>query len=215
MNLQNQKNIIEKLITHASFREFCSLRGDKLIIHIGNIRSIINKNMLNKFKSIVIAISLIASGSHMYAQSSCCTSSNKLEANCETNQNQSTAQNACCAKTTEETTSGCTPSSCRGAQTKFGEAKVITDLRTKLVALKSKMETYKPHKFSNNAITMHGIVGESDEESLDIIYKHLMNMESEIYPSKKQKLPKKLQPKSKADRVKLLDQRITEASKLL
>ena len=83
--------------------------------------------------------------------------------------NKSGDPKACCPQPAKESTSGCTPSNCRGEKTKFGEAKVISNLRKDLIALKAKMENYKTHTFSNKAITVHGIVGESDEESITII----------------------------------------------
>ena len=43
---------------------------------------------------------------------------------------------------------GCVPSSCRGGQTKFGEAKVITDLRSQLIIVKSRMKLSPAVEFS-------------------------------------------------------------------
>ncbi len=85
---------------------------------------------------------------------------------------------SCCG--TVETTSGCTPSNCRGAQTKFGEAVVITDLRMQLIDLKADMEKYEEIKFPERTYSIHGIVGDSDEESLEIITKEVKLIETEF-----------------------------------
>ena len=76
--------------------------------------------------------------------------------------------------------SGCTPSACRGAKTKFGEAKVISDLRLSLIDLKSRMEKYTDVNFSARSYDIHNIVGETDEESLEIIGKEIAIMEQEL-----------------------------------
>ena len=81
---------------------------------------------------ILTILSFLISGSNAMAQSTCCGGEGHDEASC-------TEDHA----STEEATSGCAPSSCRGAQTKFGEAKVITSLRNTLIALKSDMEVHK------------------------------------------------------------------------
>ena len=63
------------------------------------------------------------------AQTSCCDGEAKDKTTCTTEQK--TDKKASCDpdKATAKATSGCLPSSCRGAQTKFGEAKVISNLQ--------------------------------------------------------------------------------------
>ena len=81
---------------------------------------------------------------------------------------------------TSEDTSGCAPSSCRGSQTKFGEAKTITLLRQDLVALKTKMEQSLNPKFSPRSYDVHGIVGNSDDQSLQLIATEVDIIEAEF-----------------------------------
>ncbi len=129
------------------------------------------------------------------AQESCCDSKTHSEANCNDGES-------------KEKTSGCTPSNCRGAKTKFGEAKAITELRQSLIEVKTIMETSKEHSFSPRSYDIHGIVGTSDEESLDIIVNELKAVENEL----KLKLDFKAKafelPKQKAKQVQYLTKRI-------
>lgn len=121
---------------------------------------------------------------------------------------------ACCAATAE-TTSGCTPSNCRGATTKFGEAKVITELRTNLIELKAEMEKSESLKFDARSFDIHGIVGESDEESLDIIVKEVKIVEEEL-SEKLDFNPEAFElPDNSAKQVAYLDERIEELKELL
>lgn len=135
------------------------------------------------------------------------------------------AQTACCsskvstpkscapAKTTtktaaKETTSGCNPSACRGAKTKFGEAKVISELRLSLIALKGEMETYDKVKFPQRSYDIHGIIGESDDESLAIIEKEVKIVEEQFVEKFNLKLATTNIPENKAKKVKYLSERI-------
>ena len=77
--------------------------------------------------------------------------------------------------------SGCVPSSCRGAKTKFGEAKVITDLRSQLIVLKSRMKLSSSTEFSPRSYDQENIVGQTDDESLAIIIKEVKLIEGEFY----------------------------------
>ena len=96
-----------------------------------------------------------------YAQKPCCPKGDKSEIACK---NEADIAKACCSSTAQkESTSGCTPSNCKGAKTKFGEAKVISALRAELISLKALMEEHDKLKFSENAISVHGIIGETDE----------------------------------------------------
>lgn len=102
------------------------------------------------------------------AQSTCCGGEKHDEATCSVDHKKD-AKASCGTAATNETTSGCLPSSCRGAKTKFGEAKVISNLRGDLVALKTKMEKSTTPRFDASSYDIHGIVGETDDESLQII----------------------------------------------
>ena len=72
---------------------------------------------------------------------------------------------------------GCsTDTSCRGAKTKFEEAKVITTLRSSLVFLKTEMEKSDSIAFNAKLYDVDNMVGESDDESLQIIVKEVKNI---------------------------------------
>ena len=130
-----------------------------------------------------------------FAQKNCCDSKAHTEANCDKD-------------SAKEPTSGCTPSNCRCAKTKFGEAKAIIQLRQSLIEVKAIMEDSKNHAFSPRSYDIHGIVGTSDEESLKIIIKELKTVESEL----KQKLSYRADafelPKEKAKQVQYLAKRL-------
>ena len=172
--------------------------------------------MFNPSKILLSVLFLLFTIVQVNAQKACCTG--KAKANCvtaATASDQQSAQKSCCTKTAKESTSGCTPSQCRGAKTKFGEAKVISELRSNLIDLKSMMENYKDHKFSNQAITVHDIVGETDDESLDIVANHLAIIESEIYAFANKEAPSLIVPTNKANQVKNLQERIITARHFL
>ena len=117
--------------------------------------------------------------------------------------------------TAKETTSGCTPSNCRGAKTKFGEAHVISNLRLNLVSLKAKLEGHSNYSFSENAISVHNIIGETDEHSLAIITDHVALIESEVLHITKSELQLVEWSDNKAIKVKQLDERIKALNKLI
>lgn len=173
--------------------------------------------MLNPFKFSLCILILLLGVVSTNAQKSSSASTSKAKKECATpiSDAQRGDQKSCCTKNVKETTSGCTPSNCRGAKTKFGEAKVITKLRQNLINLKAKMENYNAFEFSNKAITVHGIVGETDNESLDIISNHLTVIELEIYSLIKQEIPKVEPAKNKAVQVKQLGDRISTISEFL
>lgn len=136
------------------------------------------------------------------AQSSCC-SKDKQEQN-----------SACCSSASNTQTSGCSPSNCRGAKTKFGEAKVITNLRAELIAVKAEMEKSKRPVFSERSYDIHGIVGESDEESIAIIAREIQVMEAEFAKSKAGFEAFEL-PEQKAKQIQYLRARIATVRALL
>lgn len=114
-----------------------------------------------------------------------------------------------------ESTSGCAPSSCRGAQTKFGEAKVISSLRANLVQLKTAMEKSNSPKFNSRSYDIHGIVGDSDEESLQIIIREVQLIEKEFSNKTNFKPLKFTLPKSKAKQISYLNNRLSEVQTFL
>ena len=112
-------------------------------------------------------------------------------------------------------TSGCSPSSCRGAKTKFGEAKVITNLRADLIALKADMEKSTNPKFSTRSYDIHGVVGETDEKSIEIIAREIQVIEQEIAEKKEQKFKTFTLPKNKAKQIQYLKLRIIALQELM
>ena len=121
---------------------------------------------------------------------------------------------SCCAAETA-TTSGCTPSNCRGATTKFGEAKVITDLRLNLIDLKAEMEKSESPTFDANSYDIHGIVGDTDEESLAIVVKEVKKVEDAFVKELNYQVVEFSLPDNKAKQVAYLDSRIEELKSLL
>jgi len=167
------------------------------------------KILLNCIFCMTIVIFAIGSAN---AQKACCAKGSKASIAC---QEKSKATKACCSSDKKLTTSGCTPSNCRGAKTKFGEAKVISNLRLELVALKAKMETHKKLKFSDDAISVHNIIGETDEQSMVIVEKHVALITSEVTSLSNVKLPEIVWSDNKAIKVKQLNERITALDNLL
>jgi len=76
------------------------------------------------------------------------------------------------------------------------------------------METHKL-KFSNEAITVHDIIGEDDDKSLEIIQNHLLVMETEITSLTNSNVPNIKYSSRKAKKVKQLKDRISSVSNLL
>lgn len=110
---------------------------------------------------------------------------------------------------------GCKPSSCRGAKTKFGEAKVITKVRERLVALKSGMEKSTGKDFNARSYDITNLAGESDEESLAIIAREVQLIENEFSKKLNRTFEAFTLPANKAKQVKYLVNRIEELQKLL
>lgn len=186
----------------------------------------------------VLGLFLIGGSGQVSAQTSCCASKKGATAEakaCGTADKTATTEagkTACCASKSSgiaatlkglfvsnndeaETTSGCNPSSCRGAKTKFGEAKAITDLRMKLIDLKADMETYKKVEFPERTYSVHGIVGETDEESLEIISTEVKLMETKFVEAFKLDIDEFAVPENKAKQVQYLAQRIDTFQKAL
>lgn len=113
---------------------------------------------------------------------------------------------SCCDTTA--TTSGCTPSNCRGAQTKFGEAKVISDLRINLIELKAELEKSESITFDPRSYDIHGIIGESDDESIEIIINEVKIVEEEFEEKLKQEFAAFELPDNKAKQIQYLNSRI-------
>lgn len=143
------------------------------------------------------------------AQSSCCAKG-KNSADVETS-----TKKASCSSATSDGTSGCSPSSCRGAQTKFGEAKVITDLRKSLISLKFDMENSTNPKFDKESFDIHGIVGETDDESLNILVDQIQALEVVFAEQLNHTSSLFELPENKAKQVQYLSARIDELNSLL
>jgi len=166
----------------------------------------LKKMKFNLKKTLVAATLLfgILFSTNVVAQSSCCTK-DKAAA----------AKTACCSSSSQSATSGCTPSACRGAKTKFGEAKVITNLRSNLIDLKADMEQSASPKFDERSYDIHGIIGETDGESLEIIVKEVKLVEDAFVEKLNHKPSEFDLPKNKAKQVRYLNTRIEELKQLL
>lgn len=188
----------------------------------------------------ILGLFLLGGIGQVSAQTKCCAAKKGASTTasapaCGTADKTATAEagkTACCASTSsgvtetlralftsnsseEATTSGCTPSSCRGAKTKFGEAQAITDLRIKLIDLKADMETYEKVEFPERTYSVHGIVGETDDESLKIISTEVELMENKFVEAFKLELAAFDVPENKAKQVQYLAQRIETFQKAL
>lgn len=173
--------------------------------------------MTTTIKIFLCSALFVAGINSSYAQTACCAKGSKEQMKCATadGDTKATASKACCAPSAKATTSGCTPSNCRGAKTKFGEAKVISELRLNLVALKAKMEKHEDHSFSAAAISVHDIIGASDEESLQIVAEQVSIIEPEILAVSSEQLPALTASDNKAIQVKHLRERITALTEML
>ncbi len=138
-----------------------------------------------------------------FAQSACCTKGKKA------------SDKVACCSSADQQTSGCSPSACRGAKTKFGEAKVIGDLRLSLIALKADMEKSTNPRFDQRSYDIHGIVGNTDDESLNIIAKEVMLVENAFAEKLNYESLEFSLPENKAKQVKYLSTRIAKLKQLL
>lgn len=132
------------------------------------------------------------------AQTSCCSSTAKKD---KTQEKPKT-------EVTKLATSGCSPSGCRGAKTKMGEAKVISNLRLNLIDLKAEMETSKQPKFDARSYDIHDIIGKTDDESLKLIIKEIKIVESAFNKELNYSAEAFQLPKNKAKQIKYLTDRI-------
>ncbi|WP_298516197.1 hypothetical protein [uncultured Kordia sp.] len=149
------------------------------------------------------------------AQTSCCGNDKKDKTACTTAHKDGEKASCDTKNVSAEATSGCLPSSCRGAKTKFGEAKVISNLRSNMIALKAKMEQSTTPKFAARSYDIHDIVGNSDAESLAILIRELQLMEKE-FALKTSFEPTVLTiPESKAKQVQYLQKRVSTLTKFL
>lgn len=147
-----------------------------------------------------------------HAQKACCAKGTS-KSNCA---KEASADVACCSTAgKKQTTSGCTPSNCRGAKTKYGEAKVISELRLNLIALKAKMEKHERLEFSQEAISVHDIIGDTDDQSLEIVTEQVALIQSEIMRLTDAELPDPELSTNKALKVKQLSDLIIAFDKVL
>ena len=70
------------------------------------------------------------------------------------------------------------------------------------------METYDKVKFPQRSYDIHGIIGESDDESLEIIEKEVKIVEEQFVEKFDLKLASAEVPENKAKKVKYLSERI-------
>ncbi len=171
-----------------------------------------------KFKSLtstlVLILGLLFSTSAI-AQTQCCDGEKKDKTAC-TTKHKDDKKTSCDTKTAKaETTSGCLPSSCRGAKTKFGEAKVISNLRGNVIALKAKMEKSKAPKFDARSYDIHDIVGNTDTESLEILIREIKLMEKEFSHKTSFQSSAFAIPENKAKQIQYLQERLSALNKFL
>lgn len=119
-----------------------------------------------------------------------------------------------CNTSKDKATSGCSPSSCRGAKTKFGEAKVISELREKLIAIKAELERSSDPVMSKRSYDIHDIVGETDEESLLILIRELKIIEGELSEKTDYKVEEFDLPSNKARQVRYINDRMDALDKV-
>ncbi|TAI48812.1 hypothetical protein [Flagellimonas allohymeniacidonis] len=149
------------------------------------------------------------------AQTSFCTDKKEAKASCAMDEEGKKASCGTSSKAMAESTSGCSPSGCRGAKTKFGEAKVISNLRLDLIAVKAEMEKSKSPVFESRVYDIHGIVGETDDESLQIIVRELKIMEEAFAEKLRYTALAFNLPKNKAKQVSYLKGRIEGLKEVL
>ncbi|WP_420399697.1 hypothetical protein [Flagellimonas sp.] len=159
------------------------------------------------FKSIFFSALLMLMSHMVFAQSNCSTA--------DTNGEKSAKSCESKVATAGESTSGCSPTACRGAKTKFGEAKVISTLRLDLIDLKVGMEQSVVHGFDAQSYDIHGIIGKNDEESLNIIIKEVKVVEKEIAEKLNKRLAEFQLPENKAKQIQYLSNRIKGLKALL
>ena len=165
--------------------------------------------MKSKFRiglSLVFFMTLTTMTANVNAQSTGCETEEKTQKRIQSNG--FTLQS-------ETSPSGCNPSSCRGSKTEFGEAKVISSLRSKLLTLTKAMEASKSPKFEKRSNTTGDAMADSDDQRLETIIKEIRRIEEEVSSKTNYKPSAFLLPKNKAQRVRYLDQRIESIKKYL
>lgn len=173
---------------------------------------------MKKQKSILFSAFLfivMLFSTNIFAQTSCCTTKkDEVKSSCcETKKDKSSCKTQTASK--EKSTSGCTPSECRGAKTKFGEAKVISNLRADLIALKADMENSTKPSFNARSYDIHDIIGETDDESIQIIVKEVKIIEKAFKNKANYKMSNFELPESKAKQISYLKNRIGTLKKEL
>ncbi len=156
----------------------------------------------SNIKIVALFVIILLSVGSLTAQKKCCSKSDKSSTTSIESEKLEDVAKA-------ESTSGCNPSSCRGAQTKFGEAKIITTLRKQLIDLKAEMETYANVDFPERSYSVHGLVGKTDDESLGIIIDEVKIIEDNFVASLELKLSTESLPESKAKQIVFLENRIS------
>lgn len=170
---------------------------------------------MKTFASTFVLILGLLFSTTAFSQTSCCDSDKKDKTACKTTQKDGKKVACDTKKASAEATSGCLPSSCRGAKTKFGEAKVIANLRSNLIALKAKMEQSTAPKFAARSYDIHDIVRNSDAESLKILIRELKLMEKEFALKTSFQATTLEIPESKAKQVQYLQERLSALQKFL
>ena len=168
------------------------------------------KTQLKSPLFMILLVAILSFGNYAMAQNQCCKGKNHDETVCAEHCTEDAKAKAECttAASNKEGTSGCTPSACRGAKTKFGEAKIITKLRTDLIALKADMEASKAPLFDAKSYDIHGIVGDNDDESLRILINAVQRVEKAFTDKTDYNASKFELPEGKAKQVQYLSQRI-------
>lgn len=169
------------------------------------------------YKLLFVAVLLITMGNTVHAQTKEDGGAADKTACATENKTGEKAGSTCgtAAVETAETTSGCSPTSCRGAKTKFGEAKVISNLRLALIDLKADMEKSVVPSFASHAYDIHGIVGKTDDESLEIIINEVKIVEEEMVAKLNHKPSPFQLPENKAKQIQYLTNRIKGLKALL
>jgi len=84
-----------------------------------------------------------------------------------------------------------------------------------LIALKADLEKSESISFEPRSYDIHGIIGDSDEESLDIIVKEVKIVEEEIAVKLNQQIAAFELPENKAKQIQYLNGRIAFLQKAL
>ena len=162
--------------------------------------------------TIAIAFSVVTN-TNVIAESPCCGEKKHDSTSCSKNHKDVASISGCA--TSAKSTSGCAPSGCRGAKTKFGKAKVISNLRSRLISLKAEMEKSTQPTFDARSYDIHRIVGQSDDESLQIIIKEVKLIERAFAEKLNHNVSPFRLPNNKAKQISYLSNRIEDLQKIL